>query len=182
MADISIGMILIQQALANCNVMNIKYQALNGNQSITERLVEPLGLCFYGMFWHLIGFCKLRNDFRDFRVDRMIDITIEQEKFTRREFTLSDYFHRIKSQSGLFHCEILVSKKAAHIIQSTKYFMGFLDEESQGNYIHMNFLTSDLPYFVRWLLSVAEEVEILNPEELKLAFQQKISKIIRKMN
>ena len=38
---------------------------------VTERVVRPLGLWFWGKVWTLVAWCELRNDFRMFRVDRI---------------------------------------------------------------------------------------------------------------
>ena len=37
----------------------------------TERVVQPLGLWFWGTVWTLVGWCELRQDFRMFRIDRI---------------------------------------------------------------------------------------------------------------
>lgn len=37
----------------------------------TTRLMRPLGLYFWGKVWTLVAWCELRQDFRNFRVDRM---------------------------------------------------------------------------------------------------------------
>ena len=41
------------------------------NDAETQREVEPVGLHHYRMGWHLIAFCRTRQDYRDFRVDRI---------------------------------------------------------------------------------------------------------------
>ena len=38
----------------------------------TRRTVRPLGLYFWGKVWTLVGWCELRDDFRGFRVDRIV--------------------------------------------------------------------------------------------------------------
>jgi predicted DNA-binding transcriptional regulator YafY len=37
----------------------------------TERAVRPLGLFFWGRAWTLAAYCELREDFRNFRTDRI---------------------------------------------------------------------------------------------------------------
>jgi len=38
----------------------------------TERIVWPLALAYWGMTWTLGAWCELRQDFRNFRVDRIV--------------------------------------------------------------------------------------------------------------
>ncbi len=37
----------------------------------TERTVHPLGLFYWGQAWTLVAWCEMRDDFRNFRLDRM---------------------------------------------------------------------------------------------------------------
>lgn len=50
-------------------------------QSITLRVVWPLGLIFWGERWTLLAWCELRDDFRHFRLDRMTHIKPTGEEF-----------------------------------------------------------------------------------------------------
>ena len=36
-----------------------------------ERTLRPLGLYFWGKVWTLAAWCELRDDFRNFRIDRI---------------------------------------------------------------------------------------------------------------
>lgn len=59
----------IQQAIANKSILRIDYEKENGERSCRE--VEAIGLIFYAFSWHLIAWCHLRNEYRDFRVSRI---------------------------------------------------------------------------------------------------------------
>src|SRR5262245_1662453 len=60
----------IQRAIAERRVLALDYQAANRGD-VTRRQVEPLGLLYYGENWHVIAYCRLRQDVRDFRTDRI---------------------------------------------------------------------------------------------------------------
>jgi predicted DNA-binding transcriptional regulator YafY len=49
--------------------------------SATERVVQPLGLFFWGSTWSLGAWCELRQDFRNFRADRMASCEVLPETF-----------------------------------------------------------------------------------------------------
>jgi predicted DNA-binding transcriptional regulator YafY len=58
----------------------------------TTRTVRPLGLWFWGKVWTLVAWCELRNDFRMFRADRIVDTT-EQAPFREEHGKrLSDFY------------------------------------------------------------------------------------------
>lgn len=50
--------------------LNITYRDETGAE--TERIVRPLGLWFWGKVWTLVAWCEYRDDFRMFRVDRIV--------------------------------------------------------------------------------------------------------------
>lgn len=52
--------------------LRLRYRAESG--AVTERDVRPLGLWFWGRVWTLVGWCELREDFRMFRADRILDM------------------------------------------------------------------------------------------------------------
>lgn len=63
---------VIQNAIAAKHALSIDYKG-NSNET-TNRLVEPIGLIFYALNWHLIAWCHKRNDYRDFRVSRILQL------------------------------------------------------------------------------------------------------------
>ena len=50
-------------------------------QHQTNRTVRPLALLFFNPVWLLTGWCELRHDFRNFRLDRMQSLTTNDETF-----------------------------------------------------------------------------------------------------
>ncbi len=66
------------------------YSTAQEQQSI--RTVRPLGLYFWGRTWTLAAWCTLRNDFRNFRLDRMSDVELTEDHFELTSpHTLDDY-------------------------------------------------------------------------------------------
>jgi predicted DNA-binding transcriptional regulator YafY len=59
----------IQHAITDQTQIKITYQSLKDER--LERTIEPIGLVFYAFSWHLIGYCQLRKDYRDFKVERI---------------------------------------------------------------------------------------------------------------
>lgn len=52
--------------------LDIRYQTEDG--TVSERVVHPLGLWFWGKVWTLVAWCELRDDFCMFRADRIGDM------------------------------------------------------------------------------------------------------------
>ncbi|HEX3009691.1 MAG TPA: YafY family protein, partial [Bacteroidales bacterium] len=85
----------VQNALVNKKVLEIDYRAGYNEELVHNRMVEPVGLCFYSMGWHLIGFCRYRNDYRDFRLDRICRLIVPGNSFQQREIVAFFFFTNI---------------------------------------------------------------------------------------
>lgn len=82
---------LIQNALTSFTVLRIQYNA-EGEKQVTERLIEPFAFYYSGQQqWTLIAFCRLRNDFRMFRLDRISEVYDLQIKFEPHQLNLQQY-------------------------------------------------------------------------------------------
>ena len=65
----------------------------------TERSVRPLGLWFWGKVWTLVAWCELRDDFRIFRLDRIVGMETGGEPFRpERGKTLADFYRDMEEQ------------------------------------------------------------------------------------
>jgi predicted DNA-binding transcriptional regulator YafY len=71
----------LQKAIAEKAVVFIRYSSSYNKTETTERLVEPIGLVHYSQAWHLIGWCRLRNSYRDFKVNRIERLQLKEESF-----------------------------------------------------------------------------------------------------
>jgi predicted DNA-binding transcriptional regulator YafY len=70
----------MQQAIAGHHVLELAYHDKAGHA--TQRRVEPIGLVFYNFTWHLVGWCQLRQAYRQFRVSRVQQLTATSLPFT----------------------------------------------------------------------------------------------------
>lgn len=82
----------LQQALTNFLLIEIAYQDENAQPTI--RRVEPFALLNTRNGWILVAWCRLRQDFRNFRLDRIQTLDLLTETFTPHDMTLEDYFQR----------------------------------------------------------------------------------------
>lgn len=81
---------LLQKAVSNRTLIRLEYKNMNNETS--TRLAEPVGLVFYAFNWHLFAWCHLRNEYRDFRVSRMVSLTCTAEPFRKTDHVGLDEF------------------------------------------------------------------------------------------
>ena len=84
----------LQSAIASRHIVEMAYCDKSGSAS--QRRVEPIGLAFYNFAWHLVGWCHLRQDYRDFRLTRIQRLGATTSPFTRpQHLTLNEYVARL---------------------------------------------------------------------------------------
>lgn len=81
---------LLQQAVSNRSIIRMDYK--NMNEETSTRHAEPVGLVFYAFNWHLFAWCHLRNEYRDFRVSRIVNLTCTGEPFRKTDHVGLDEF------------------------------------------------------------------------------------------
>lgn len=70
---------VVRQGTDERRKLEFDYQRADGQQS--HRTVQPLGLFYWGATWSLGSWCELRQDFRNFRLDRMAEVQLLSEQF-----------------------------------------------------------------------------------------------------
>jgi len=65
---------LMREAIVDGRRLSMNYKDEGGKAS--ERKVRPLGLYFWGQRWTLAAWCEMREDFRNFRLDRTTNVAI----------------------------------------------------------------------------------------------------------
>jgi predicted DNA-binding transcriptional regulator YafY len=162
-------LISIQTVLAANQVIDIAYHS-NSKDELTHRSVEPLGLCFYAGNWHLLAYCHLRGQYRDFRVDRIKSLAPTGEQFDRsRHGDLDQLVRQIVLPTDLKPAALRFTPHAARMIRDQKYYFGFVRQHEQDDGIAMEFLVPDYGYLAHWLLSFGDQVTVISPPSLEQA-------------
>ena len=80
-------------------IVEIAYVDAGGSRS-TRRL-HPLGLWFWGATWTLVAWCRLRDDFRLFRLDRIEALDVGRERFEpRSDRSVARFLARTAEREG----------------------------------------------------------------------------------
>ncbi|REL32226.1 helix-turn-helix transcriptional regulator [Thalassotalea euphylliae] len=75
----------------------IRFDYLDLNESLTQRTVRPLALTSFSPVWLLTAWCELREDFRNFRIDRISDFTPLNEHFRdEKDKSFQTYLAKVK--------------------------------------------------------------------------------------
>lgn len=166
-------------ALARSQVMAIDYSR-RGLEPSRPRVVEPIGLYFYGHHWHLIGWCREREAKRDFRLDRVQRVQLLPEQFARREHgSLQDYLSSLDSELELHDIELRFSLEAARFVGEERFSFGYTGRRDTASAVVMNFRTPHLEYLGRWLLGFTDGVRIARGDALRTVVRALLSDLER---
>ena len=131
-----------------------------------------MSLVFKSYTWYLFAYCRLKTDFRVFRISRIIDLQLEDVLFTRREKS----YQEIEEESKIQNLLITITLKFAPQVRAR--VEDIFDRENieflnTGELI----VTAQFPE-KEWnfglIFSFGENVEVLSSERVRLAVSSRI--------
>lgn len=165
--------VFLQDAIVNKEIIAIEYYSPYKDQ-FTQRDVEPLGLLLRGNNWYLAGWCRMRTDYRMFRIDRIehykkaLGQLSDPPEHTLKEFSEQS----LREEQDLEEVVVQFDQEMIRYMGDQKYYHGWVSEEEAESGVAMTFLCSSLEYFARWLLIWGSGVEIKKPEQLKTRMRE----------
>jgi predicted DNA-binding transcriptional regulator YafY len=156
----------LRRALEGNRLLRLRYVNPEGRQS--ERVVEPLLLSFDIQVWYLHAYCRLRSDFRLFKVARMREIEVLPQGFEPRPYSPEGVF---EPDEGTVETILRFSEKARALAEDY-YGPDELEYEDEGSVIaRMRVPIND--WLVRFVLGYGAEVEVVAPQALSDALREK---------
>lgn len=89
-------LITLQSAITSFNLVQINYTSLKDEMS--QRTIEPFAVYSTQGNWILIAFCRLRQEFRTFRLDCIQVLQVLTEHFEPHEMSLQEYFEKCRQK------------------------------------------------------------------------------------
>ena len=168
----------MQHAIFKKEVIEICYESPFKQENIT-RQVEPLGLLLKDNHWYLAGWCRLRKDYRMFRLDRFHDFKLTGEKLPDPPpHSLKEFHDRnLDKEKELTEVTIWFAEKSARYIGDTKYHHGWAWEEKVEDGLNITFLTAHPEYLSRWVLMWGKEAKILTPPSLQKRMKELVEEL-----
>ena len=157
---------ILFESIAEKKQVFLQYQSMQADIP-SERSIEPVGLFHENNYWYVLGYCHVRNDYRQFRTDRMISIRRTDQAFSLEHGTLDEHQHP-KEDVPKIKIRIRVDKTEAQYLKSSRAYYGFVSEEARNEQVEMTFMVCEIEHgFPRWYLTFGDHATILEPECLK---------------
>ena len=142
----------------------------------TEREVAPYGVMFTGGHWYLVGWDTARRDIREFRLSRMEALEVGEPASYEipPDFHLRDRLDRQAWELGEPETAIQATVRFRFprgVWAERNGFGELIRGEPDGAQIR-SFAVRQSDPFLRWLLSLEGEAELLSPPDLRERFRQ----------
>lgn len=89
---------IVHRALNEHRRLDLRYSTDVGE--VSQRMVRPLGLYFWGKVWTLAAWCEMRCDFRNFRLDRISELTVADSFSEDPDKSLDAFITHMRASSS----------------------------------------------------------------------------------
>lgn len=162
----------IKEAILNKKVVEITYFNSYGEENI--RQVEPLQIWFKDKFWYIKAFCRLKQDYRIFKIARIRDIKILDEHFERDLPVEKEE----KTKFKVISLKLEISKEMAYRVYD-EFEKENINKNENGDFIvEVEYPENEWVY--GYILSFGEYVKVLSPEYAKDIIKKRLEKTIKK--
>jgi len=173
---------MIHDALRRQLVVKFEYVSTKGERM--KRVVEPVNLLYKYDSWYLYGYCRLRNDYREFKLPRIVSLNVTGEHFQHHR-------HEPKIESGRRSSalpvedvlDIVLRIAPSAMARALDFFVGAekrFGEDGSLDIILTNQHRSSLRWLVPIVLSFGEDAEVIEPPEIRKAVKEQLKKMLEK--
>jgi predicted DNA-binding transcriptional regulator YafY len=169
-APTSSTLLVLSTAVKSRRQVRLRYAS--GQAAETERVFDPYGVVYRRGYWYTIGYCHLRHGQRLFRLDRIRQLLLLEETFTRPpDFAvLAEVERTLASVPSDWNVEVHLEttlEEAQHWISP-----GRVQLEAVENGVILRCQTEDLVVMARILCGLAMPFTVRRPVELRTVLRQ----------
>ncbi|HEU5104035.1 MAG TPA: YafY family protein [Roseiflexaceae bacterium] len=161
---------MLQQAIRERRVVRLRYHGINRDQT-TEREIEPHYLTYSNGAWYVNGYCRLRDDTRGFRFDRIEQFALLPETFEPRAPQTAE--------REMLDAQVRFEASFARWVRERQHY-AFQHEAPAPDRIGviMSYRVDRISELLPWLLSWGAAAQVLGPPELREAIRDEVTKVL----
>lgn len=167
---------IIKTAIISTKMVSFDYFSSYGEKTL--RTVEPLKLVFKGQGWYLYGFCRLKGEFRIFKITRIKNLGLLNETF-KREIPIDIWGEGNKSYKNKMVTLILkIDKRMAYRLYD-EFDQENIKKNSDGSFTAIiTFPEGDWIY--GYVMSYGEYAEVIEPKDIREIIKGKFEEGLKK--
>lgn len=162
--------------------IKIIYENYSGEKS--ERIVRPYGINFYNGAYYLIAYCEKRNEIRQFKFIRIMEIIVLGEAFKLDEsFDLKKYLSNSVGiyKDGIFDIKLKVFYPYAQFFRENKW----VEDESYEDFSEQGYLIysakmEGATQIMSWIMQMGENCILIEPESIRTDIIETNKNILKK--
>lgn len=159
--SLSLKIEVIQNTIEERKVLSFQYYAPSG-ESVRE--IEPHFLIFKWSSWYVWGWCKLRKDYRMFKLNRMDKIVQTAEDAVNRDVPMPDLSTEAIFPGGIYVKAVFQPEMKWHLIE--EFGADSFEVQPDGTLLFEHEYT-DKENLVTWMLTCKDKVTVLEPKEIR---------------
>jgi len=172
------ALLFLRQGITDTRVVRFDY--INANNEHKAREIEPLWLHFKYSTWYVQGFCRTRQDYREFRLSRMMNVQLTEEHFQAHPLSPQEPIHAEQEWNTLL--ENIVIRVAPQALSEALDQFQQADKEFQTDGSMIMRIPVYQPLKAKWLrstlLSFGDGIEVLEPIELRSILKQQLQQAL----
>lgn len=171
----------IMDALFRDDAIKITYHTPHKHET-SERNIHPLHLLCYMGNWHLIAFCSMKGELRDFALSRIrvIETAPAPVPLPRQIPSIKDFIRRnfglLAGQASIEVCLRFSPEVSEWVSEQIWHSRQSVSTNEDGS-ICLRFPVADFREVRREILKHGASVEVLSPPELREEVKQEIEKM-----
>ena len=167
---------IIKTAILSTKMVSFDYFSSYGEKTL--RTVEPLKLVFKGQGWYIYGFCRLKGEFRIFKITRIRNINSLNETF-KRDIPIDIWDDGDKSYKNKMVTLILKIDKRMTYRICDEFDQENIVKNSDGSFnVITTFPEGDWIY--GYVMSYGEYAEVIEPKEIRDTIKRKFEEGLKK--
>ena len=162
---------IIKSAILNKQLVQFTYYNSNGEES--KRIVEPLQIWFKDKSWYLVSYCKLKQDYRIFKIARIKEVKMLQEHFERELPKEENEQYNFK----IIELELEINKAMTYRVYD-EFESKEITKKQDGNFI-IKVKYPENEWVYGYILSFGEHIKVLSPIKVKNIIKDKLEKTLK---
>jgi len=168
----------LRKAIHKKKVIHFNY--VSNKNEFTSREVEPIHLHYKFRNWYIYGYCRERQNYREFRLSRMMDVTLTQEKFLQNHEIKDEAFYSNRNLVGFEDVVIWVSPNSlAEALDQFQNSSKTINDDGSMTITISVYQPLQAGWLKSILLSFGSGAKIVKPMELQSILIDEAKKIIK---
>lgn len=166
----------IKQALIRRQIIKFKY--INSSGEGSERIVEPSRLIYKAKAWYLLGYCRIKSNFRLFRISRIQDIQMSTDRFIRKSIPQELNASIESTEVGeLVQLKLRFQPRCIYRVYDDFDHKDIIKNNDGTCDVNTAFPEDDWVY--GYILSYGKDVEVIEPSHVRETIIQRLEESIK---